>query len=281
MIPEHISYSSWILFRQVCQWRWKLDYIEKRHLSTYSIHFDFGGAVHFAIECMKRRKHTISLEHSHKIFEKKLRLRYKENSSKYDAPADLEEFVKAGHNILEHLHECKELTDAEVLYNEYRLFDDIDRTDDVKIKFKGFIDIVIKTKDARGNSILYVCDFKTCSWGWPKEKREDKNLHFQILLYKHFLCKKFNLDPKMVRTAFILLKKKPGKNAPVIEFFPISAGPVSVQRALDALNSDITKMSMHEKDGDFQKNRESCKDKYGRTCPYFGSEYCPGVKASK
>jgi hypothetical protein len=82
------------------------------------------------------------------------------------------------------------------------------------MKFKGFIDMVIKTKDKRGNTILYICDFKTCSWGWPVEKKQDRNLQYQILLYKHFLCKKFDLDPKFVRTAFVLLKRKPGKNSP-------------------------------------------------------------------
>ena len=274
---DHVSYSAWMAWRHGCQWMWKLQQIDKQYVNNYSIHFDFGSCVHFALECLKRRKNRVELKHAHVIFEKKLRLRYKQNSAKYDKPAVLEDFVKYGHTILDRLDDCNELKDAEVVYNEFKLMEDIERTDDVKIKFKGFIDMVIKTKDKRGNTILYVCDFKTCSWGWPREKREDREVHYQVLLYKHFLCKKFDLDPKMVRTAFILLKKRPAKGAPVVEWFPVSAGPVSVQRAIDNLNSDLTDISNKCKDMSFKKDRQYCRDAYGRVCPFFGTERCPGV----
>ena len=143
------------------------------------------------------------------------------------------------------------------------------------MKFKGFIDSVLRSKDKRGNTILWVCDFKTCRWGWDRDTRQDRWKHYQIFLYKHYLCKKFNLDPKFVRTAFILLKRMPPKGAPPIEFFPVSAGPVSVQRALDTLGSILTEMFEKEKTGDFEKNRKSCVDSYGNKCPYLSKPLCP------
>jgi hypothetical protein len=54
----------------------------------------------------------------------------------------------------------------------------------------------------------------------------------------------------------------------------VSAGPVSVQRAIDALNSNLSEMRERVQRRDFVKNRESCKDRFGNTCPYFGTDKC-------
>lgn len=276
MVP-HVSYSAWQLFRSGCQWRWKLDYLEGRRKQNYGVHMDFGTACHLAVEKHRTRKDPVTLEQAIVVFEEEFKRLHSENLDKYkekDREIPIEFFLGAGRNILTRFHECEELATAEVVYNEHELYVPIDRNDDVKVNFKGFIDMVIKTTDRRGNTILYVCDFKTCSWGWPRQKREDKELHFQILLYKHFLCKKFNLDPKMVRTAFVLLKKKPQGNSPPVEWFPLSAGPVSVQRALDAMNADITEMAERSVSGDFKKNRDECHNKFGDTCVWYGTPEC-------
>lgn len=275
---EHVSYSAWQLFRNGCQWRWKLDYADGLRKQNYGIHMDFGTAIHEALEHHKKRKEPIDRDAAIFLFKEKFKKLYDENFEKYkesDRSLDLDFFFKAGCNILTRLDDCKELSLAEVVYNEHALLLPIDRTDDIKINFKGFIDMVIKTKDARGNTILYICDFKTCSWGWPKKKREDKELHFQILLYKHFLCKKFNIDPKFVRTAFILLKKNPSNGSSPIEWFQISAGPVSVQRAVDELNKDISEMVSRSTSDNFVKNKSECVNKFGEVCPYKSSLLCP------
>lgn len=274
----HISFSEWGMFRNICQHRWKLDYLEGSRSKIYSIHMDFGTAVHECLELSRSRKPTLTKEEAIPHFEKKFKELLKENLSNYrekEKTADQEFFFNAGRNILTRFDECQELAEAEVVYNEFPLQLPIERSDDIKIDFKGFVDMVIKTKDKRGNTILYVCDFKTCSWGWDREKRQDKELHFQILLYKHFICKKFSLDPKNVKTAFVLLKKRPPKQGSPVEFFPISAGLVSVQRALDELDRDITTMATAIDTGKFEKNRKSCVNAFGDRCPHMDSVRCP------
>lgn len=275
---EHISYSEWMLYKNECKFRWKLDYVDGLRAKVYGVNLDFGTAIHETLELLKNKDKSKRIEDAPKYFEEFFRKIYSENCDKYadkDKKTSVDDFVSAGKNILARLDDCKELSEATVLYNEYELLLPIARTDDVNIKFKGFIDIVIKSKDGRGNDVLYVCDFKTCSWGWTPDKKQDKDMHYQILLYKYFLCKKFDLDPKNVRTAFILLKKKPRSNESPIEFFPISAGPVSVQRALDELNTSITDMALSVRNSNFIKNKEKCINKYGDKCPYFGTEHCP------
>lgn len=275
-LPKHISYSAWQQYRHFCQWRWKLDNADGLKSKAFGIYLDFGTAVHGAIEKYKTRKNPVSMQDAQKLFEDSFRELHKENSEKYkekEKAIKVDDFVAAGRKIIEEFDSCQELRDSEVLYNEHDLYIDIDR-EDPKMKFKGFIDMVVKTKDKRGNTILYVVDFKTCSWGWTQDKKRDRELQYQLFLYKHFLCKKFNLDPKNVRTAFVLLKRSPRKDDKAIEFFPVSAGPISVQRALDEINTDITDMGKKIVDDSFERNRKSCKNEWGDTCPYFGTDKC-------
>ena len=200
-----------------------------------------------------------------------------DHSSRYreDQKFDLEQLMRAGNDVIRYIRSIPELQDVQFVYNEYPLFEVIDREDDVQMKFKGYIDLVLSGKDKRGKTILWICDFKTCSWGWDRETREDRWKQFQLFLYKYFFCKKFDLDPRQVRTAFILLKKRPPKGGSV-EFFPVSAGPVSVQRALDTLGSNITEMIEREKSGTLLKDRTQCKNKFGEVCPFFNTLNCPG-----
>lgn len=274
----HVSYSEFGLFKNECQWRWKLDYLDGHRATNYGIHLDFGTAIHAAIERYKTRKNAQPLDYCVKLFRRYFSLLWKHRNSKYsenDRKQDHKTFLEAGERILRHMHECTEFWETEVVYNEHPLLIEIDRTDDFKVKFKGFIDMVVKGKDARGNTILWVLDFKSCSWGWDREKCQDKHLHAQLFLYKHFLCKKFNLNPDQVRTGFILLKKRPRKDDCPVEFFKVSAGPVSVQRALDSFNSTLTEMYERSKTGDFIKNRKSCVNKFGQVCPYYKTDKCP------
>ncbi len=300
-------------FRKGCQWRWKLDQIDGLKSKAFGVHMDFGTACHEAIELYRCRKPNpyVDIDVTVFYFKEKFRWLYSQHRTLYSPPTaksdamrcvhvlpngercwsyykhkDAHEdlmtfFLRAGENVLRRFHECGELAEAEVLYNEHELYVDIER-DDMEIKFKGFIDMVIKTKSKRGHTILYVVDFKTCSWGWPIEKKQDRDLHYQILLYKHFLCKKFNLDPEAVRCAFVLLKKKPrvDKKGVVdvpVEWFPVSAGPVSVQRAIDELNMDLTQIGKRNQTGEWNKDRKQCVNDFGEVCPYKDTPNCPNV----
>jgi hypothetical protein len=270
-----------MMAREQCQHRWKLDYIDGRRAEVFGVYLDFGTAMHEVLELFhcKNPDPAYTIDICVFLFKEKLKYLFGLHVDKF-ADKDRElikkfDFFKSGEHIIRHFHECEELRDAQVLFNEYPLYDKIERSDDIDINFKGFIDLVIKTKAKNGDTILYVCDFKTCSWGWTRERMDDRNKHFQILLYKHFICKKFGLDPKLVRTAFVLLKRSPRKGDIPIQFLPISAGPVAVGRALDELNRDITELDDRLKKGTLKKNRNSCKNKFGDTCPYYDTDLCP------
>jgi hypothetical protein len=274
-MTPHVSYTALECWRE-CQWRWKLDYLEERRSETYGIYKDFGTCIHRTAERLVVRNGRKSIGYPKKHFERLFRFLYRHNSSLYperDRKIDVDSMVEAGLRIVDDLLLFPELAESTVIRNEYELIVPIHRTDGVEVNFKGYIDLLVLGKDGRGKSVLYVCDYKTCSWGWDRQKIEDKKP--QLLLYKHFLCKQLDLDPEEARVAFIFLKRRPGKDKLAVEWKPVSAGPTTVQRALDDVNRAITEMVVREGDGSFKKNRNACINDYGDICPYMGTELCP------
>jgi len=271
---EHISYSEWMSFLG-CEWRWLKDYYEEKRAPVYSVYMTFGTAIHYALEKYKdpEAETKYSIDELCSLFAEKFEsayLKIRDKDKRTLSDAEIAKFVEAGKVIINNLHTCKELSEAKVLFVEYPLIEKIERTDDVNIKFKGFIDLVIKTKDKRGKSIVYICDYKTCSWGWDREKRTDEDLQAQLRLYKHFFSKKFNLDPKNVKTAFILCKRSPKDLSNVVEWLPFSSGDKTTMRAVLRLNEAVTGMQTNN----YKKNRNMCKNQYGDVCPYFGTSDC-------
>ena len=54
---------------------------------------------------------------------------------------------------------------------------------------------------------IHLIDWKTCSWGWRREKKSDKTLAYQLVFYKHFYAQKYEVDPKHIECHFVLLKR--------------------------------------------------------------------------
>jgi RecB family exonuclease len=146
----------------------------------------------------------------------------------------------------------------EVFSVEERLYLDIPELEGCK--FKGFIDLVLKTDDGK----YHVIDWKTCSWGWDAKKRSDKYVTYQLTLYKKFFCLKHNIDPKLVETHFALLKRTAKKDN--VEIFRVTSGPRKIENATNLLIKAVR--SIFNK-AHF-KNRGSCS-----YCEFRNTEHCP------
>jgi hypothetical protein len=150
----------------------------------------------------------------------------------------------------------------ELIGVEDRLYEDIEKRD-LEIedkKFKGFIDLIIKTEDGKYNII----DWKTCGWGWDAERRQEKMTTYQLTLYKHFFAKKYDIDPKDIETYFALLKRTAKKDQ--VEIFRVTSGPKKTNNALNLLHKALYNIEKRN----FIKNRLSCK-----FCELYKTEHCP------
>jgi len=282
----HISFSEWQNFRSNCQNRWFLDYVEGMRLNDESIDLKFGTCIHKACEGIFHPvlEERPSLEQAIELFTAhfntecedlmtKGAMNYGPWHQKLHAGKHPLEMVEAGKRILEDLTKVPELQGATVIKIEYQVDDEFQRTD-YPLRFKGFIDIIFTVKNKNNQTVLYICDFKTCKWGWSKDKKEDPNVTGQLLLYKHFVCKKLDVNPKMVRACFILLKKTPRPNDTTVELVQVNSSENQIRSIVAALQTDVTRMRL----GAREKNRDNCVKPWG-CCPHYDTPACPGKVA--
>ena len=155
--------------------------------------------------------------------------------------------------VREHFGEFK------VFSVEESLLESIDDFESYDKKFKGFIDLVLQTPDGK----YHIVDWKTCSWGWTSQRKQDKTTNYQLTFYKHYFAKKHNIDPNRIETYFGLLKRTAKKNN--VEICRITSGQKKTNNCLDALQKSLINI---ERRVAF-KNRLSCK-----YCKFYKTEHC-------
>lgn len=149
--------------------------------------------------------------------------------------------------------------DFEVVSVEEELMEPISEFESYGTNFKGFIDMVIKTPDNK----YHVIDWKTCSWGWSRDKKSDPMTTYQLTYYKNYFAKKHSIDPKNIETYFVLLKRTAKKEN--VEVLRVTSGPKKTENSLKLLENAVINIEK----GMAVKNRLNCK-----YCKFYKTEYC-------
>ncbi len=255
----HISYSELKLWAE-CAWKHKLVYKDKIRKFVGNEYTAFGRALHLL--CENTIEEKIQEEDYDDFFEVAFEKELETLMSK-DVELDqnmTDEMIAQAKKIAPQIipEVMKTFSKYEVFSVEERLYLGIPEVKGVK--FKGFIDLVLKTDDGR----YHIIDWKSCSWGWDAKKRSDKYITYQLTLYKKFFCLKHNIDPKLVETHFALLKRTVKKDN--VEIFRVTSGPRKVNNATDLLIKGVKTI----KNGVHFKNRNSCS-----FCEFKNTEHCP------
>ena len=264
----HVSYSEVKVWHE-CSYRHKLKYIDGIDLDSASVHTAFGKVVHDTCEVFLRTR-IMDIEKA------KADIRAVWTAEKFDAVEDVEGWVQSAERILSEIPGWMDETFPgwESVSSEELLMETIEKHPDLLMK--GFVDVVIrlpkvsKAKNPDPNKPVqwqyWVLDWKTCSYYWRKEKVADHNVYNQIVLYKHFWCLKRGMDPKDVRTAFVLLRRSvPKKSTGSCKLLPIASGPVTMEKAVKWLNNMISTIKRKF----YVKNRFSC-----TYCHYKDTPHC-------
>lgn len=256
---QHLSYSEMKMWAE-CSHKHKLVYKDKIKKFKGNEYTAFGTALHYVNEVivvdhskikdaanifeLEFLKELTQIKNSGVDLRKKLVLEMREQG-KYITQFVLPELTKYFGNY-------KVVSVEEPIYEPITDFE-------TNYKFKGFIDLVVKTDDGK----YHIIDWKTCSWGWDMKKRSDKLITYQLTLYKNFYSLKYNIDVKDIETHFALLKRTAKKQN--VEIFRVTSGSRKMKNALDLLEQAITTIQS----GFSVKNRMSCK-----YCEFYKTEHC-------
>ncbi len=251
----HVSYSEVRAWKE-CSWRHRLVYVDKIDMFKPSPNIDFGTHVHLECEDFLKSR-TFNLER----LEENIRTGWEKKGFGNPDP-----WVKEAKQIIEEIPQFLEenFPGWECIASEHALYESVEGH---SVKFKGFIDGMIKAKNKRGQDRLWLIDWKTTSArGWNADKRRDFLVQAQLALYKYYTSQKFEIDPKEIKCGFVLLKRgtKPGKACELID---ISVGPKTLENA----NKLVTSMITSVQSGKAIKNRMSC-----TYCEFKGTDHCPG-----
>lgn len=258
-LRKHVSYSE-IATWMDCSHRHKLKYLDEIKVEGDgpSENTEYGQVVHDALEEYLKTRQMPSIE----TLKAQLTQMFSvlPNADKLKE-ADWHDTLEP---VLSEVPAFMEETfgsDWEYVAAEYPLMESIDNHDHM---FKGFIDGVIKAKNKKGEEVVWIIDWKTCSYFWPMAKRTDPKKTMQLAFYKHFYSRKFDLPLTKVKCGFVLLRRSKKKGN--CELVTVSVGDKAVEKAMGT----IDKMLGYINKKMFPKNRESCK-----FCPYAGTEHCP------
>ena len=128
------------------------------------------------------------------------------------------------------------------------------------LKFKGYIDAVVKTPDGK----YHIIDWKSCSWGWDARKRSDPMVTYQLTLYKIFFAQKHNIDLKDIETYFALLKRTAKKDR--VEIFRVTSANKKQENVLKLLKMALFNIKKKR----YIKNRSAC-----AKCEFHKTKECP------
>ena len=259
---KHISFSEFKIWDE-CAYKHKLVYIDEVMKFLGNEHTAFGTAIHEV--CEKAVLKEIKLDKKDLIecfkqsFLKEIQGLIK-NKVELNKKLIKDMNVQAENLVTYIIPELKnEFGDYEVIAAEEDLHETID---DQNTKYKGFIDLVLKTKDGK----YHIIDWKTCSWGWDSRRKTDRMTTYQLVYYKYFFSKKHNIDVKNIETYFALLKRTAKSNK--AEIFRVPSGNKKIQNSLKLLNKAIYNIEH----GNYLKNRLSCTSGYG--CEFYNTKYC-------
>lgn len=266
---KHVSFSEIKMWKE-CAYKHKLTHIDKIDVFEPSPFLDFGTAVHEGCESLVEKK----TPNRDKLI---LDIRNAWQEHGFDDPewvanqpgwykyAPVDEWVEWANNMWDDIPAFldKEFPGWETVKAEEELYEDIEGFD---IKFKGFIDAIIKVPKKKGDGWIYwILDWKTANaYGWKRQKKQDILMTAQLILYKHFWSRKHDIPLNDVRCGFILLKRggKPGNMCDIVN---VSVGPKSLDKGLKMMRSMIKNVQKQFS----LKNRNSC-----TYCPYKDTEHC-------
>ena len=264
---KSISYSQFALWEQ-CPYSWKLTYVDKAIPFTDNIYTMFGTAMHEVLQEYLKVMYSQSIVEADKLLLNEeledrmkkifMEIRQKNGGEEFCTKAQMVEFYNDGLKIIDFFKKKRNQYFSKRGYELIGIETALDYDLPNNLKFRGFIDLIIK--DTVRNRIKII-DIKTSTWGWNKYQKMDKNKTDQLLLYKQFYSKEFDVPMDRIDVEYFIVKRKLYENTDfpqkrIQTFIPANGKPSinKVNRRLEAFMKEC-----YDPDGNIiEHNYEKC-----------------------
>lgn len=240
----YISYSQYSQY-QKCPLSWKLKYIDKFKIDEPSIHSVFGTSMHNVIQSYLQVLMNETVKKSDELdFDKMLLTELKQNYASdvqkyqkhFSTKEELTEFYIDGLETLKWLRRRrKEYFDRkhwELVGIELPLLLPPDETRS-NVILVSYLDIVFRDKNTKK---FYIFDLKTSRKGWSQWDKKDETKIDQLLMYKLFFSRQYNVPIESVEVEFYILKRKIEEDSMYpqkrVQTFKPSQGSISYNRTM-------------------------------------------------
>lgn len=271
---KSISFSQLSMYLN-CPHCWYRSYVLKEAPYIPSIHTVFGTAFHETLQNWLTVLYNDSVKAAnsidlHQALLDNLKKVYTAEKAKlgrdFTTGKEITEFWEDGNAILDFIvkHRLSYFTSKGTVLVGceipifYKLQD--------KFYFRGFIDLLTLDTD---RDIWKIWDIKTSTRGWKDEKL-DKIKTSQVILYREFLSKQFDIPAEKIEVEYFIVKRKIVEDAEfaamrkrVQEFVP-NSGPRITKQALGNVANFITEAldpdgNYREKDYEKKPSVKNCK----------------------
>jgi Holliday junction resolvase-like predicted endonuclease len=216
-VPRRISYSQWSMYER-CPLSWKLAYIDGLAPFQASIDTTFGTAFHETFQHFLTVMYTESVKKAENldfrsILQNKLREEYVKcvtemGGEHFSNPLQLAEYLEDGVAILEWFKKRRSTYFSskgwELVGIELDLC--VQASDaNPSVYWYGFVDVIMRHVPT--NRIV-LFDIKTSRQGWNKYQKADSLKAAQLVAYKNYFSKQFNVPKENIDVEFFIVKRK-------------------------------------------------------------------------
>lgn len=280
-----VSYSQYSVYRR-CPHQWYLSYCKGLIEYSQSIHTIFGTSIHKAMQHYLKIMYEQSGTAADKedivtIFKEEFKTLYKKEFERtkqhFSNPDEMKEFHDDGVTILEYFkkHRSKYFSTRSVvlLGIEMPLMVGLSKN----LFLKGYIDFALYDKDL---DKVYIYDIKTSRQGWGDKDKKDSIKIFQLLLYKEYFAKQYNIDIDKIEVEFFIVKRKVWNNPdfviPRIQSFKPAAGKIKRKQAAEAFSMFLNEC-FDNKGKMIDKEYPQVISKNCKYCPFNKTHLCPST----
>jgi hypothetical protein len=246
--PENALFISFTQYQSYskCPRSWKIKYIDKIRTEEPSIHMVFGNAMHTVIQTWLKVLFTETIKAADALaFDQmlldELKSEYAAEVTKYkrqfSTKEELTEFYSDGLETLNYLRKNRskyfDKKTHDIVGTEIPI--SISPTPDrPSVVLVGFLDIVLRSKTDKNK--FYIADLKTSTKGWSKWEKEDDTKISQVLLYKQYFAKQYNVPVEEIEVEFLILRRKVDPDnaypTPRVQKFMPTQGSITMKKAI-------------------------------------------------